>query len=127
MTMMEGLTTPLLADKDESVSSLGETSEGFFSAVENDEEQGAIITNNNEASRAPDDENDHHEDITSSSSRPNLLHRILHTPLLPDFDRFDNLKAQIRFVKFLLVTIFGIAATHWTVLWMVRLVRFVCW
>ena len=111
---MEALTEPLLADKDECESSLGDLSEGFFSAVENDQEQGESST----IARRPQDENDYA--VTPSWSL--LLYRIFHTPLLPEYGGDHNLKTQIRFIKFLLVTILGIATTHWTVLWMVRVV-----
>ena len=125
---MEELAAPLLPKEDHqsaasSSSSTGDEEEGYFSAVGDDEAAGGEIAHNNEADgiSTPSlrDEEEIQEMITSyNADFSSLVQKLLHTPLLPNLDD-DPFAIQIHFLKFLLVTLLGIAATHYTVLSMV--------
>ena len=110
---LEDLAASLLPKQDESEIVLIDEEDGFFSAVSEDRNEVSFA---NASSFFHTDEHDYLTSNNDDSLLWRIVQRLLYTPLLPECDPF---RLQIRFFKFLVLTVLGITATHYTVLWMV--------
>ena len=123
---MEELAEPLLVKGGNEESSLEE--DGFYSVAEeeNDDFEDAlspsslrdIVANYSEPHDSPQDVEEQLNDPEYFGILCSILYRVLHTSFLPEVER---LRLQMRFLKFLLVTVLGITATHSIVVAMVRI------